>query len=279
MRVGWVVGTYFPVAGGFVLGIIFAIQLQAGSVAALCGLGAAAAFLGGYVAARASAGKTFWEPALGAALFVGSLVGMFMATTLGSILTTAVVAVEPKGMTKHLLITAGTFFGGALLGAFVGEKVQTVERGSHQIFMIVFSFFAVLGGIFITLFGFTMFVMEKTVRMVMDPKAAAGADAAQLAADTLRGTILALAFGSFLGGVVSRRAGARIGPIALGGVLTGGLFVALIHRAGSAAIAGIVFLTLGVIFCAVIGGLIGSIGLRPQAEVVPPAPGGPPPRM
>jgi hypothetical protein len=114
-----VVMSFFLVAGGIVLGLIgFAVLKQPSQPLffAAFGLGA---FVGGFVAARASAGSTIIEPALGSILLVGSVVAMGAATPVGKILWA--VASEQVGRTSGII--GGVAIAGALIGAFLSEKL------------------------------------------------------------------------------------------------------------------------------------------------------------
>jgi hypothetical protein len=110
-----VVLSYFLVAGGLLVGLLVAGIIKVNTAVVVYILIAAGAFLGGFIAARASAGSTIVEPVIGALLFVATIVGGIKATPVGAYLPVASGGVG---------IFAGLTAGGALIGAFLSEKIM-----------------------------------------------------------------------------------------------------------------------------------------------------------
>jgi hypothetical protein len=115
-----VVISYFLVAGGIVLGLLGLAALKQGSQSYLYGAFGAGAFVGGFVAGRASRGSTILEPGLGAILLVASVAAMIWFTPVGKFLW----AIRSEEAGKAAGIIAGAAAVGALLGAFLSEKLM-----------------------------------------------------------------------------------------------------------------------------------------------------------
>ena len=115
-----VIISYFLVAGGIVLGLIGVALLEQQSEAIVYAGFGAGAFVGGFVAGRASRGSTIVEPALGAILLIGTVVAMGAATPVGKF----VWSVASQQIGKTAGIVGGVSVVGALLGAFLSEKLM-----------------------------------------------------------------------------------------------------------------------------------------------------------
>ena len=251
MNIGWVIGSYFLVSGGFVLAFIGQMILPVPPEKAIIGfygLAAVASLFGGMVAARASKGDTILEPALGALLFIGSLVATFTMTTFGTAVAKLAGHAFPQDTTQFLAITGGCFFGGALVGAFLGERVGG-DSQPGGIFKIAQSFFSVLGGMFIGVFAVALLMLQKA------------SEGTKTSADDNAVMVLAgLAIGSALGGLTARRGGSGIGTTALGALMTSILFmVAFIDHKDGITSGGVV--GGAAMICATVGAILGSIGM------------------
>ena len=110
-----VVLSYFLIAGGLTIGVLVGGVIKVDTEVLLYILIAAGAFVGGFLAARASAGSTIIEPVIGALLLVGTLVGGMKLTPIGQYLPVA---------SQGVGIFAGLLAGGALVGAFLSEKLM-----------------------------------------------------------------------------------------------------------------------------------------------------------
>ena len=104
-------------------------------------------FLGAFFAARASAGSTILEPALGAILTIGILCGLMLVTPVGQL----VWHLAGTDLAKPAGIAGGAAFVGALIGAFVSEKAfgESTRSGFPWILYVAF---AAMGGCFLALY-------------------------------------------------------------------------------------------------------------------------------
>jgi hypothetical protein len=118
--IGSVILSYFMTAGGMFTGLLLLGLMKKGDSEGLrylmMGLGA---FLGGFVAARASRGSTIVEPGLGAILMIVTLVAVGGSTTIGKLIW----SVASDSVTKGIVIGGGACAVGALGGAFASEKM------------------------------------------------------------------------------------------------------------------------------------------------------------
>jgi len=113
-----VILSYFLVGGGMFAATLVAGYLEITSEAVLYGLLAAGAFVGGFVAARASRGSTILEPAIGAVAVVATIVGLAAGTPFGKLIWHS--AQDETMRFVGAVSAAGVV--GALLGAFLSEK-------------------------------------------------------------------------------------------------------------------------------------------------------------
>lgn len=105
-------------------------------------------FLGGWFAARASRGQTIIEPVLGAVLVTGLFFGTIAASPLGPWLWG--VARDQSIMT--MVRTAGPVLGGALVGAFISEKLLG-EATTSGIPWVLYFLLAAFGGCLTAIMG------------------------------------------------------------------------------------------------------------------------------
>ncbi len=139
--------SYLMIAGGIsgaFLGLMSAHLGGAAAQVAFYGAFGAGAFIGGFLAARASRGSTIIEPALGALLLVATLCGLIVATPIGMLLW----KIDTHDATKVAAIAGGAAFVGALIGAFISEKALGAATRS-SIPWILYVAFAVIGGCFL----------------------------------------------------------------------------------------------------------------------------------
>src|SRR5438093_1291044 len=113
-----VILSYFLVGGGLFTGSLLLALVHVNSEAAGYLFMGAGAFLGGFVAARASRGETIIEPAIGAVAVVATIVALGAGTDAGKTLwavaqEATIAAVGKVGLTALI---------GAVLGAYVSEK-------------------------------------------------------------------------------------------------------------------------------------------------------------
>jgi uncharacterized membrane protein YeaQ/YmgE (transglycosylase-associated protein family) len=121
-----VILSYFLVGGGMFTATLVGRQLQLPSALAAAGVLVAGAFVGGFIAARASRGQTILEAVIGAIAVVGTIVGLAAATPLGKLIW---VLAEDQTM-KFVAGVGAAGIIGALIGAFLGEKLFGEETRS-----------------------------------------------------------------------------------------------------------------------------------------------------
>ena len=114
------------------------------------------------------------------------------------------------------------------------------------------AFFSIAGGMFVGLFAVAMVALQQAADNIKNSQD-----------DHATMVIIGLAAGSFLGGLIARRGGAKTGATAFGGLLIGALFVlAFMDRPEGiepgAIIGG------GAMICATVGAFFGSIGMGQQ---------------
>jgi hypothetical protein len=114
-----VILSYFLVGGGMFTATLFAGQLHVDSEYLLYAVLAAGAFVGGFIAARASRGSTIVEPAIGAVAVVGTIVALAAKTPFGRI-----VWALAQDQTMRFVASVGVSgIAGALIGAVISEKL------------------------------------------------------------------------------------------------------------------------------------------------------------
>lgn len=245
--------SYFLVGGGMFTGTLAAGALEAKSQGIVYLLLAAGAFLGGFVAGRASRGSTILEPALGAIAVVGTVVGLAATTPIGKLIW----GVAQDETIKFIAAVGATGIGGALAGAFLSEKLLG-EASRSSVPWILYTALSTFGAcLLVTLFGSIVFIAGNT-RATSD--------------ETGSILLLGMAAGCLLSGLAVG-ASARTRPLLaamLGGGAGVGGFGTLIVRAmgrGDAdqdAVTGAVVLAVGGCVVTLIGALIGwaAVGRR-----------------
>jgi len=113
-----VVLSYFLVAGGLLTGMFVTTLMSHPSEAMVYVFSAIGAFLGGFIAGRASPGSTIVEPMIGAVLVIGTIAGLIVSAT-----GTGIWQIAPDGVKQFAAIYAGCCVVGALAGAFLSEKL------------------------------------------------------------------------------------------------------------------------------------------------------------
>lgn len=243
--------SYFLVGGGMFTGTLVAGALKSPSQAVVYALLAAGAFVGGFFAARASRGSTILEPALGAIAVVGTIVGLAAGTPIGKLIWAA----AHDQTVKFIAEVAATGCGGALIGAFVSEKLLG-EATSSSVPWVLYTALATFGAcLLVTLFGSVLFITRH-----------ADATSDQIATAMLIG----IGAGCLLSGLAVG-ASARTRPL-LAALIGGGAgvagFCALVMRASPSsdkdAAAGVAVLAVGGCIVTLIGALIGwaAVGKR-----------------
>jgi hypothetical protein len=141
-----VVLSYFLIGGGMFTGMLVGSVLEVHNEIAAYALLGAGAFVGGFIAARASRGSTIVEPAIGAVALVGTVVALGATTALGQ-----VVWAMARDETVRLVAGVGlTSLVGAILGAFISERVFG-EATESPLPWILYTAFSVFGACLVAL--------------------------------------------------------------------------------------------------------------------------------
>jgi hypothetical protein len=139
--------SFLMIAGGIAAAVVLLSELDLepfSSLITLCAVFGGGAFVGGFFAARASRGETIAEPAVGAVLLVGALAGLILATPMGRVLYNVV----QEHLLRAALVSAGSALGGALVGAFLSEKLFGAAT-TWSFPWILYVALAVAGGCFV----------------------------------------------------------------------------------------------------------------------------------
>lgn len=245
-----VILSYFLVGGGMFTGTLVTGTLGVHSEVGLLLLLAAGAFVGGFVAARASHGSTILEPALGAVAVIATIVGLASRTELGRLVWN--IAQDETLQVVAKLGAAGLV--GSLGGAFVSEKLLG-EATRSSVPWIAYTGLSTFGACMLTTLAVAFFMVT-------------GAEAPDTDAAG-RNAVIGIAIGCLLAGLAVG-ASARMRPL-LAALLGGGLGVAgffvLVMQATTMdkdAIAGTVVLAVGGALVTLLGTAIGwaTVGKR-----------------
>lgn len=114
-----VILSYFLVGGGMFTATLVGRQFELPSALAAGAVLAAGAFVGGFVAARASRGQTILEPVIGAIAVIGTIVALGATTPLGRLIW----ALAEDQTMRFVGAVGAAGIVGALIGAFLGEKL------------------------------------------------------------------------------------------------------------------------------------------------------------
>jgi hypothetical protein len=144
-----VILSYFLVAGGTFLTTLLAAKLGLQNEYLGYGIMAVGAFLGGFVAARASRGSTIIEPAIGAVAMVASIVGVGLAVASSE---NRAVILLPGNM-KGIALTAAASAGGGIAGAFLSEKILGKSTASSAPWFVYVALAAFGAGVMGSIFG------------------------------------------------------------------------------------------------------------------------------
>jgi len=250
-----VILSYFLVGGGMFTATLVAGQLQLGGEYAGYAILALGAFVGGFIAARASHGSTIVEPAIGAIAVVATIVGLAAATPIGKLLWAAA-----QDQTTRFVGSVGiSGVVGALAGAAISEKLFGESTRSSIPWLLYTALSAFGASLLATLFASLLFMSGKTDQL----------DAGAV-------VLIGLAAGCLLAGLAvgaSARARPLIAALLGGGLGVAGFFV-LIARAtpqDADATTGMIVLAVGGAIVTLIGTAIGwaAVGRRQAAAVGP----------
>lgn len=137
--------SYFLVGGGMFTAMLIAGFARVTSELVLYCMMAGGAFVGGFVAGRASRGETVLEPAIGAIAVIGTIVGLAAGTEVGAFLW----HVDAGGTMKFVGLVGGLAAGGAVAGAWVSERLLGESTASSAPW-ILYSALATFGACLIS---------------------------------------------------------------------------------------------------------------------------------
>lgn len=135
-----VILSYFLVGGGMFTATLVGRQLPLSGALEVGGVLTAGAFVGGFVAARASRGQTILEPVIGAIAVIGTIVALAAATPLGKLIW----AIAEDQTTRFVGAVGATGIVGALIGAYLAEKLFG-EATQSSIPWLVYAALSVFG--------------------------------------------------------------------------------------------------------------------------------------
>lgn len=144
-----VILSYFLVAGGTFLTTLVAARLGLHNEYLGYAIMAVGGLIGGLLAARASAGSTIVEPAIGSVVMVGSLLvlGLALSDKEGR-----AILLLPSNI-KGLALTAGASAGGGIVGAFLSEKMFGKSSQSSAPWLLYATLAGFGAGVIGTIFG------------------------------------------------------------------------------------------------------------------------------
>jgi hypothetical protein len=190
VRFGWILVSYFMIAGGFILvGSMYGLMKIQNQYAGWAFYFLGAAF-GGFFAGRASEGRTIIEPAVGGVLLMLSIIGL-IALVPG---VRKLWSLADKEKVTFYAVVIGVLIGaGGLIGATLGERTAPDPRPVDRIRWMGVSALITLG-----MFFFVFVVMA--ILMLRDAKAGSSIS------DDTGGTIVlvSLAASAFFGGFVTQ---------------------------------------------------------------------------
>jgi len=245
-----VILSYFLIGGGMFTGTLLTSYLHVDSEYVAYGLLALGALVGGFIAARASRGSTVAEPALGAVLVVGSIVGLGALTPYGQLLWGSA-----HDQTLKFVASVGVAgVVGALVGASLSEKLFGESTTSSVPWLLYTALTTFGSSVLVVLLSSLVFMSERGSSLNM-----------------VSVILIGMAVGCLLGGIAvgaSARARPLLAAFLGGGIGIAGLFT-LIARAQSQpmekdATIGFIVLAVGGSIVTLIGTAIGwaAIGRR-----------------
>lgn len=248
-----VVLSYFMVAGGMFTGLLVAGYIKVDSMGALYGLLGLGAFVGGFIAARASRGSTVVEPGLGGLLVVITIVWLVAGTSMGKYLW----ANEHGETVKVIALTAASGAIGAIAGAVVSERFFG-EATTSAMPWIIYTAFASFGACVLVAYIATVLALGGKSEEALDT--------------LVKMMFVGLAAGCVISGIAVG-ASARVRPLGaafLGGAAGPaglGLLGAQHSTSKGDAAAGIAVLAVGGAILTLIGALIGwaAVGKKQAA--------------
>jgi hypothetical protein len=251
-----VVLSYFLVAGGMFTAMLVAGELRLGGEYVGYAFLAVGAFIGGFIAARASRGSTIVEPAIGTVAVVGTIVGLAATTQLGQLIW----AVAPDQTMKFVGSVSLCGVVGALLGAVLSERLLGEATRSSVPWVLYTALCTFGASLLATLFASLLLISGRTAQLE-------GAEV----------ILIGMAAGCLIAGLAIG-ASARVRPL-FASLIGGGLGVAgfflLISRATPQdrdTTTGMIVLAVGGAIVTLVGTTVGWVGFgRKSAVAVSPA--------
>lgn len=241
-----VILSYFLVGGGMFTATLVTSQLEVtGPYTGLAVL-AAGALLGGFIAARASRGRTLLEPVIGAVAVVATIVGLAATTPVGKLIW----AMAQDQTVKFIAVVGGTGIIGSLIGAFFGERLFGEETRS-SIPWLLYTALSVFGACLLSTLFASIVVLGRVEGGDGNPSDALG-----------KAILIGIAVGCLLAGLAVG-ASARVRPLIaslLGSAIGVAGYFALVTRASppdNNATAGLALLAAGGAILTLIGTGIG----------------------
>lgn len=198
-----VILSYFLIGGGMFGGSLLAFQVKSSNEWVTLACFAAGAFAGGFIAARASRGRTIAEPAIASVLVIGSIVALAANTPLGQLIWHAA-----QGQTMRVL---GSLAGAGLVGSLIGAAISEKMFGASTTSSVPWLLYAAL-----STFGASILVLLFAQLLMWNERGAK--------LDSTAVILIGLAGGCFLSGLAIG-ASARTRPL-IAAFLGGGLGIA-----------------------------------------------------
>lgn len=218
---GWVVVSYFLVLGGIAAALVITVAAEIRDRRVGYGLIAGGAAIGGLFAGRASPHRSLLEPALAAALVIGSLVAFLSQTLLGQLVDVLIHAVttetadDRSDMWRHIGVIAGVAAAGGLVGGAIGEITAPGTPSSGALRWLGMALLITAGALLASSLVSHVLLVDRALR---DGGMARVWEGRSLVSDDalVRSTLIALAAGAFLGGLVTQAAAPRRLFLAIG---------------------------------------------------------------
>jgi MFS family permease len=267
---GWIVVSYFLVLGGIAAALVITVAAEIRDRTIGYGLVAAGAAIGGLFAGRASPHRSLLEPAIAAALVIGSLVAFLSQTLLGQFVDVLIHAVttetadDRSDMWRHIGVIAGVAAAGGLIGGAIGELTASGTPSSGALRWMGMALLITAGALLASSLVSHVLLVDRALR---DGGMARVWEGRTLVSDDalVRSTMIALAAGAFLGGLVTQAAAPVRRLAAIGAAVLLGyaalLFAVIDPRQGvdQSTALGVVVIAVGGALIAVIGAIVGRL--------------------
>jgi MFS family permease len=267
---GWIVVSYFLVLGGIAAALVITVAAEIRDRYVGYGLVAAGAAIGGLFAGRASPHRSLLEPAIAAALVIGSLVAFLSQTLLGQFVDVLIHAVttetadDRSDMWRHIGVIAGVAAAGGLIGGAIGELTASGTPSPGALRWMGMALLITAGALLASSLVSHVLLVDRALR---DGGMARVWEGRSLVSDDalVRSTMIALAAGAFLGGLVTQAAAPVRRLAAIGAAVLLGygalLFAVIDPRQGvdQSTALGVVVIAVGGALIAVIGAIVGRL--------------------